>query len=300
MWKSIFGYSKEKTESDSELEITLLPPPDNEKYRLPYFVPGSFIFLSTDKIEGKLKIPLINGSSFKHEGIYAAVVGQFRVKSDESIIPFFKRKKLIIQPGEITRESVLNFGIRSLDYSVPSFYGTYVDVRYVLQVWVECGKNKMSGMTPIYLLKLDEKPQSVAPSKFDFGIQNILHIEYYLLNPIFDCGSVIIGRIYFSVIKIRIVQGFIEIRRDEELNTGIVNLKNKATVCRYELLDGVPVRGDYVPIRLFMPGVKVWPYKNSENVDFKVYYSIRLLFYDEHGKKYVKELDDKVFRLPIE
>jgi vacuolar protein sorting-associated protein 26 len=299
--KSLFGSSQQKSKTQNdEIKLEIIQPPDNEKYRLPYFYPGSIILLKTDVIEGSVGIPLIGGKPYKHNGIRISVVGQNRVKSDNTLSVFYKRSKMIVKEGEVNEPLRLTFRINPIDFVVPSFYGTFTDSRYIIQARINVGNTEYNTSVPVYVLFTEPVPDKITPLKAEVGIQNVLHVEFVIQNPIFDCGGVIIGKVNFLVVKIRIVNMYLQIRRTEYFNNGIISYRNEAIIAQYEILDGMPVRGDTVPIRFYLPSVKVWPYPKSSGRNLEVKYNIRLFLLDENGKHYFKDLSDTVTRLEIQ
>lgn len=296
MLKSLFGSSSEVAEVQNDLNLQIQQPPENEKYRLPYFFPGSLILLNTDKIIGSLKIPLIGGKSYAYDAIYISILGQNRIKADDSLTTFYKRTKIIKEAGTATKEETINFAIKQLDYPVPSFYGTFVDCRYIIQARIKTKKTEYVQTVPVYILFTHPVPDKIEPMKAEIGIQNVLHIEFVLQNPTFDCGSVMIGKILFLVVKIRIVRIILQIRREEYYSNGYISSKNESIISEYEILDGMPCRGDQIPIRFYFPGVKVWPYPLDCGKNLEVKYFMRFLLIDENSKHYYKELTKEMFR----
>ena len=301
MFKSFFGSKSGESETQNQdIKLNLNQPPQNENYRLPYFYPGSIIFTKNDPITGNVVVPLINGRGYHHLGIFLSIIGQNRIKTDNTISPFYKRTKQLAKEGDITEQTVIEFSINKLDYPVPSFYGTFADSRYTFQVRIKLQKSEQISNKPIYLLFTEPRPAEIQPLKAEVGIQNVLHVEFVIQNPIFDCGSVILGKVHFLIVKIRIVNLYIQIRRIESFNNGVISFKNEILLCQYELLDGMPVRGDWIPIRFYMPNIKAWPYPENSGRSLDVSYNIRFLLVDENGKHYFKDLAQSVTRFAIE
>lgn len=300
MFKSLFGSTKESSEAtNGDIKVEVEQPQENEKYRLPYFYPGSIILLKTDEIKGSITVPLINGRPYKHNGILISVIGQHRIKSDNTISLFYKRSKTLIQEGDVKEQVKIAFHIKALDFPVPSFYGTFCDCRYMVQARVKIGNTEHVMGKPIYILFTQPVPENIVPMKAEVGIQNVLHVEFVIQNPVFDCGGVLIGKINFLIVKIRIVNMYIQIRRTEAFNNGIASFKNDAIIAQYEILDGMPVRGDSVPIRFYLPSVKLWPYPMNSGKNLTVNYNIRFFMVDENGKHYFKDLSNSVTRLVV-
>ena len=296
----MFNFFKSKTSSsEPEIALELNQPPENEKYRLPYFFPGSIIFTSNDKISGTIKVTPPNGKTVHHQGIKVVILGQNRIKTDGSLIPFYNCWKSVQKEGDISGETELKFKINVLDFQIPSFYGTYVDARYTIQAKIMVNNTEKVVEKPIYLLSIDKMPTDLQPLKAEVGIQDVLHVEFVIQNPVFDCGSVIIGKVHFLVVKIRIVNMCIQIMRTEQFNNGIISGKHETVISQYEILDGMPVRGDCIPIRFYLTNIKAWPFPRKTGKNLEVSYNVRFLLIDDNGKHYFKELSNYIGRYEI-
>jgi len=64
----------------------------------------------------------------------------------------------------------------------------------------------------------------------------ILFIRYHLKD-------VIVGKIYFLLVRIKIKTMELEVRRRESTGSGTNTYVETETLSKYELMDGVPVRG---------------------------------------------------------
>jgi vacuolar protein sorting-associated protein 26 len=66
--------------------------------------------------------------------------------------------------------------------------------------------------------------------------------------------DIVIGKIYFLLVRIKIKHMELAIIRRESAGTG-PNLYNESeTITKFEIMDGAPVRGESIPIRLFLGG----------------------------------------------
>lgn len=292
MFRSWFG-GKSSQENEKIVTLNLHMPEKNEQYRLPYFFPGSIIYLHDDKIAGTVKISA-NRRTINYESITISILGQYRIKSDGTLSQFCRYSKQIAATGSASNEASVDFSVRPADCQIPSFYGTFVDARYLVQATVKINGEEHTDSVPIYLLFAEEKPDKIVPFKAEVGIQNVLHVELVIQNPMFCTSDCIIGRLNFLVVKIRITNIYLQIKRQETFNNGIVSFKHDSIIAQHELLDGIPVRGDSIPIRYYMAGVKAWPYPKNSTMYLNVDYAIRLLLVDENGKHYYKDLSSYI------
>ena len=58
---------------------------------------------------------------------------------------------------------------------------------------------------------------------------------------------------------------------------------------KYEIMDGAPVRGESIPIRLFLAGYDLTPTMRDINKKFSVRYYLNLVLVDEEERRYFKQ-----------
>lgn len=58
---------------------------------------------------------------------------------------------------------------------------------------------------------------------------------------------------------------------------------------RYEIMDGAPVKGESIPIRVFLAGYDVTPTMKDINKKFSVKYYLNLVLVDEEDRRYFKQ-----------
>ena len=58
---------------------------------------------------------------------------------------------------------------------------------------------------------------------------------------------------------------------------------------KYEIMDGAPVRGESIPIRLFLAGYDLTPTMRDINKKFNVRYYLNLVLVDEEERRYFKQ-----------
>ena len=61
------------------------------------------------------------------------------------------------------------------------------------------------------------------------------------------------------------------------------------TIAKYEIMDGAPVRGESIPIRVFLAGYDLAPTMRDINKKFSVRYHLNLVLVDEEERRYFKQ-----------
>jgi vacuolar protein sorting-associated protein 26 len=71
----------------------------------------------------------------------------------------------------------------------------------------------------------------------------IQNFETWHLQLRYHLKDVIIGKIYFLLVRIKIKHMELEIRRRESTGSGPNTYNESETLAKYEIMDGAPVRG---------------------------------------------------------
>lgn len=94
----------------------------------------------------------------------------------------------------------------------------------------------------------------------------------------------------------------IAIIRRESVGTGPNTYNESETIAKYEIMDGAPVKGETIPIRLFLAGYELGPTMRDIGKRFSVRYFLNLVLVDEEDRRYFKQQEITLYRkadLPI-
>jgi len=132
----------------------------------------------------------------------------------------------------------------------------------------------------------------------EVGIEDCLHIEFEYNKSKYHLKDVIIGKIYFLVVRLKIKSMNISLIKRETTGAGLdMNNENK-TLSKFEIMDGAPVKGEAIPVRLFLGGFDLTPtYKDVAN-KFSVSYILNLVLVDEDDRRYFKQKEIILYRKP--
>ena len=72
-------------------------------------------------------------------------------------------------------------------------------------------------------------------------------------------------------------------------STGPSTYNENETIAKYEIMDGAPVRGESIPIRVFLAGYDLTPTMRDINKKFSVRYYLNLVLVDEEDRRYFKQ-----------
>lgn len=79
--------------------------------------------------------------------------------------------------------------------------------------------------------------------QMEVGIEDCLHIEFEYSKSKYNLKDVVIGKIFFLLVRIRLKHMELEIRRRESTGSGPNTYNESETLAKYEIMDGCPVRG---------------------------------------------------------
>ena len=151
------------------------------------------------------------------------------------------------------------------------------DREIVVQNWQSPEVQAASSETP------------ATPLKMEVGIEDCLHIEFEYDKGKYHLQDVVLGKIYFLLVRIKIKHMELAVIRRESAGAGSNSYNESENVVKYELMDGAPVKGECVPIRLFLAPLDLTPTYRSVNNLFSVKYFLNLVLIDEEDRRYFKQ-----------
>merc|ERR1719480_25654 len=132
--------------------------------------------------------------------------------------------------------------------------------------------------------------------KMEVGIEDCLHIEFEYSQSKYHLKDVIVGKVYFLLVRIKIKHMEIAIIKRETTGSGPNTFHENETIAKYEIMDGAPVRGESIPIRVFLAGYDLTPTMRDINKKFSVRYYLNLVLVDEEERRYFKQQEITLWR----
>lgn len=132
--------------------------------------------------------------------------------------------------------------------------------------------------------------------KMDVGIENCLHIEFEYSRSRFSLKDAIIGKIYFLLVRLKIKHMELSLIRRETVGAPPNQVTDSETVVRFEIMDGAPVKGETIPIRLFLNGFDLVPTYRDVNKKFSTRTYLSLVLIDEDARRYFKQSEIILYR----
>merc|ERR1712137_771525 len=259
------------------------------------------LYHSTEAVKGVAKISLNNPlKKVDHHGITITLVGQIEMFYDRGDHFEFTSVSRELAPAGTLSEAEYEFPFEFADIEkqYESYNGNNVRLRYYIKVLVNV-KNSLSDCScerDLWVQIIQPAPEINNSLKMEVGIEDTLHIEFEYHQAKYHLKGVIIGKIYFLLIRLKIKHMEIPLLRRESASSG-PNLYNETeTLLKYEIMEGAPVRGESVPVRLFLAGVDLTPTYRNVAGKFYLKYYLNLVLVDQDDRRYFKQQEITLWR----
>ncbi|KAL6769979.1 VPS26 [Auxenochlorella protothecoides x Auxenochlorella symbiontica] len=256
------------------------------------------VYRSKDTVEGEVKITPIPGKRVDHAGIRVQLVGEIELASERGYPhEFLSLVRDLAPPGDLPSQQAYSFSFDNVEMQHDSYLGLKVRLRYLLRVTVARGLGQSTVKDfPFWVRNHSPAPPRGEPIKMEVGIEDCLHIEFEYDSPAFHLDDVVIGRIFFLLVRVKIKHMELEIKRRESVGAGAAARSESDTVAKYEIMDGAPARGEVIPIRLFLAPYDLSPSVDSVHNRFSVKYFLNLVLVDEEDRRYFKQQEITLYR----
>ncbi|KAL8136654.1 hypothetical protein V2J09_002655 [Rumex salicifolius] len=249
------------------------------------------LFQSQENIVGEVHIEPTHGKKVEHIGVKIELLGQIELYFDKgNFYDFTSLVRELDVPGEIYEKKTYPFEFSTVEMQYESYNGINVRLRYILKVTIS--RNYVGNIVEyqdFVVRNYTPAPPVNNSIKMEVGIEDCMHIEFEYNKSKYHLKDVIIGKIYFLLVRIKIKNMELEIRRRESTGSGSNTYVETETLAKYELMDGAPVRGESIPIRLFLSPYELTPTYRNINNKFSVKYFLNLVLVDEEDRRYFKQ-----------
>merc|ERR1712098_400999 len=177
-----------------------------------------------------------------------------------------------------------------------TYTGANVRLRYFLRVTIFRRLADTTKELDIAVHTLATYPEMNNPIKMEVGIEECLHIEFEYNKSKYHLKDVIVGKIYFLLVRIKIKHMELSIIRRETTGAAPNQYNESETLVRFEIMDGSPSRGETIPIRLFLGGFDLTPTFREVNKKYSTRYYLSLVLIDEDARRYFKQSEIILYR----
>ncbi|CAN1182353.1 Vacuolar protein sorting-associated protein 26A [Linum perenne] len=257
------------------------------------------LYQSQENIAGEVVVEPTQGKKIEHNGIKIELLGQIELYFDRgNFYDFTSLVRELDVPGDLYEKKSYPFEFSTVEMPYESYSGVNVRLRYILKVTISRNYvNNIVEHQDFVVRNYTPQPPVNNSIKMEVGIEDCLHIEFEYNKSKYHLKDVIIGKIYFLLVRIKIKNMELEIRRRESTGSGPNTYVETETLAKYELMDGAPVRGESIPVRLFLSPYELTPTYRNINNKFSVKYYLNLVLVDEEDRRYFKQQEITVYRL---
>jgi len=257
-----------------------------------------YLFYDGESLSGKVNVTLHRKTNrFEHQGIRIEFIGQIELYYDRgNHHEFLSLAKELARPGELTQNTSFDFEFNQVEKPYECYTGANVRLRYFIRVTIVRRLSDMTKEIDLLVHTLATYPEMNNPIKMEVGIEECLHIEFEYNKSKYHLKDVIVGKIYFLLVRIKIRHMEVAIIKRETTGAGPNTFHDNETIAKYEIMDGAPVKGESIPIRVFLAGYDLTPTMRDINKKFSVRYYLNLVLVDEEDRRYFKQQEITLWR----
>ena len=257
-------------------------------------------FSNHEDVRGTVSFVPKDGKRVEHLGVRMQLIGQIETASDRGTHYDFVTLMSDLAPaGEISGKGVtLPFEFLHADLACESYNGTSVRLRYFLRATMSRGglsSNVVKEMD-FWVVNYDRPPQMNNTIKMEVGIEDCLHIEFEYNKSKYHLRDVIIGKVYFMLVRLRIKHMELCLIKRETYGQPPNMTTESDTLTKFEIMDGAPVKGESIPVRLFLSQFDLTPTYRDIQSKFSVKYYLNLVLIDEDDRRYFKQQEITLWR----
>ncbi|XP_068624569.1 vacuolar protein sorting-associated protein 26B-like [Battus philenor] len=256
------------------------------------------LYYDGETVSGRVNVTLRKpGSKLEHQGIKVELIGQIELFYDRgNHHEFISLVKELARPGDLLQHTSYPFEFANVEKPYEVYTGANVRLRYFLRATIVRRLTDIVKEVDIAVHTLCSYPDVLNSIKMEVGIEDCLHIEFEYNKSKYHLKDVIVGKIYFLLVRIKIKHMEISIIKRETTGSGPNMFTENETVAKYEIMDGAPVRGESIPIRVFLAGYDLTPTMRDINNKFSVRYYLNLVLMDTEDRRYFKQQEVTLWR----
>lgn len=259
-------------------------------------VENLWLFTSQDTVAGSVTVK--PKGKLTHMGIKVELVGQIEMMYDRSNpYEFASLVRELESAGDLTEAKTYPFEFANVEKQYETYTGTNVRLRYFLRVRIT--RQYVTNITKTLdfaVQNVQVDPEVNTPIKMEVGIEDCLHIEFEYSKSKYHLQDVVIGKIYFLLVRIKIKHMEVVIIKRESTGSGPSVYNESENIAKFEIMDGAPVRGESIPLRMFLTPYDMTPTMKNVHQKFSVKYYLNLVLVDEEDRRYFKQQEITLWR----
>ncbi|KAJ5168266.1 Vacuolar protein sorting-associated protein 26 [Penicillium canariense] len=255
------------------------------------------VYMDGESVKGAVTIRPKDGKRLEHTGIKVQFIGTIEMFYDRgNHYEFLSLVQELAAPGDLLHPQTFPFNFKNVEKQYESYNGINVKLRYFVRATVSRRMPDVVREKDLWVYSYRMPPETNSPIKMDVGIEDCLHIEFEYSKSKYHLKDVIVGRIYFLLVRLKIKHMELSIIRRETTGSPPNQYNESETLVRFEIMDGSPSRGETIPIRLFLGGFDLTPTFRDVNKKYSTRYYLSLVLIDEDARRYFKQSEIALFR----
>ncbi|KAJ2158027.1 Vacuolar protein sorting-associated protein 26 [Coemansia sp. RSA 552] len=255
------------------------------------------LYFDGESVTGKVVVRVHEGKVLEHYGIKVQFIGCIEMFYDRgNHYEFVSLVQELAAPAELANTAMYNFEFKNVEKQYESYQGINAKLRYFVQAVVSKRVGALTQTKDIWVYSYRMPPEINSSIRMEVGIEDCLHIEFEYNKSKYHLKDVIVGKIYFLLVRIKIKHMELSIIRRETTGAAPNQYNESETITKFEIMDGAPVRGETIPIRLFLGGFDLTPTYRDVNKKFSTRYYLNLVLIDEENRRYFKQQEITLYR----
>ncbi|PVF98372.1 putative PEP8-vacuolar protein sorting/targeting protein, partial [Serendipita vermifera] len=202
------------------------------------------VYLDGESVTGQVSVRLKDGKKFAHDGIKVEFIGSIELFYDRgNHYEFLSLSQELAAPGEMRQAQTFDFNFKNVEKQYESYQGINVKLRYLVRVTMSKRLGDVVKDKEIWVHSYRMPPDINNSIKMEVGIEDCLHIEFEYNKSKYHLKDVIVGKIYFLLVRIKIKHMELSIIRRETTGSVPNQYNESETITKFEIMDGAPVRG---------------------------------------------------------
>lgn len=215
----------------------------NRKEKAPLYYDG-------ESVRGNVTVRPKDGRRLEHTGIKVQFIGLIEMFFDRgNHYEFLSLNQELAAPGELQHPQTFPFNFKNVEKQYESYNGINVRLRYFIRTTVSRRMPDVVREKDIWVYSYRVPPEINSSIKMDVGIEDCLHIEFEYSKSKYHLKDVIVGRIYFLLVRLKIKHMELSIIRRETTGVSPNQYNESETLVRFEIMDGSPSRGRFTSIQ---------------------------------------------------
>ncbi|KAI8052396.1 putative PEP8-vacuolar protein sorting/targeting protein [Syncephalis plumigaleata] len=265
------------------------------------------LYLDGETVSGQVVVKVRDGRRIEHNGIKVEFIGLIEMFYDRgNRYEFVSLSQELATPGELKQTTKYDFEFKNVEKQYESYHGINVKLRYFIRVTIGRRLGDDVKERDIWVYSYRMPAEGTSSIKMEVGIEDCLHIEFEYNKSKYHLKDVIVGKIYFLLVRIKIKHMELAIIRRETAGVAPNQYNESETITKFEIMDGAPVKGNSLVIMmaylrdhsysLFLGGFELTPTFRDVNKRFSARYFLNLVLVDEENRRYFKQQEITIYR----